>query len=99
MGRSGSGKSTIASLLTRFYDLQQGQILLDGEPIEAYRLADLRRQFALVSQQVHLFNDTVANNIAYAARITSYNVCYTKLLRLYPAWRASRLAPARELGR
>lgn len=68
VGRSGSGKSTIASLLTRFYDLQQGQILLDGEPIEAYRLADLRRQFALVSQQVHLFNDTVANNIAYAAQ-------------------------------
>jgi lipid A export permease/ATP-binding protein MsbA len=67
VGRSGSGKSTIASLLTRFYDIQEGQILLDGHDIREYRLRDLRRQFALVSQNVHLFNDTVANNIAYAA--------------------------------
>jgi subfamily B ATP-binding cassette protein MsbA len=67
VGRSGSGKSTIASLLTRFYDIQQGQILLDGHDICEYRLRDLRRQFALVSQNVHLFNDSVANNIAYAA--------------------------------
>ncbi|MFC3912374.1 lipid A ABC transporter ATP-binding protein/permease MsbA [Pseudaeromonas sharmana] len=67
VGRSGSGKSTIASLLTRFYDIEQGAILLDGVDIRDYRLHALRRQFALVSQQVHLFNDTVANNIAYAA--------------------------------
>lgn len=67
VGRSGSGKSTIASLLTRFYDIKQGEILLDGLNIQDYRLKSLRRQFALVSQHVHLFNDTVANNIAYAA--------------------------------
>ena len=67
VGRSGSGKSTIASLLTRFYDIDSGEILLDGHDIREYRLRDLRRQFALVSQHVHLFNDTVANNIAYAA--------------------------------
>lgn len=67
VGRSGSGKSTIASLLTRFYDLSEGEILLDGVNIQDYRLMALRRQFALVSQNVHLFNDTVANNIAYAA--------------------------------
>ena len=67
VGRSGSGKSTIASLLTRFYDVSQGEILLDGVDIRDYRLMALRRQFALVSQNVHLFNDTVANNIAYAA--------------------------------
>ncbi|MGL4206001.1 MAG: lipid A ABC transporter ATP-binding protein/permease MsbA [Aeromonadaceae bacterium] len=67
VGRSGSGKSTIASLLTRFYDVDEGAILLDGHDIRDYRLRDLRRQFALVSQHVHLFNDTVANNIAYAA--------------------------------
>ncbi len=67
VGRSGSGKSTIASLLTRFYDIQEGQILLDDHDVREYRLRDLRRQFALVSQNVHLFNDTVANNIAYAA--------------------------------
>ncbi|PSJ45583.1 lipid ABC transporter permease/ATP-binding protein [Zobellella endophytica] len=68
VGRSGSGKSTIASLLTRFYDVDQGEIRLDGVDIRAYRLSDLRRQFALVSQHVHLFNDTIANNIAYAAQ-------------------------------
>ena len=67
VGRSGSGKSTIASLLTRFYDNEQGEILLDGVDIREYKLSDLRRQFALVSQQVHLFNDSIANNIAYAA--------------------------------
>lgn len=67
VGRSGSGKSTIASLLTRFYDISQGEILLDGVDLREYKLSDLRRQFALVSQQVHLFNDSIANNIAYAA--------------------------------
>ena len=67
VGRSGSGKSTIASLLTRFYDIEQGEILLDGVNIREYRLSELRKQYALVSQHVHLFNDSVANNIAYAA--------------------------------
>ena len=67
VGRSGSGKSTIASLLTRFYDVSEGAILLDGHDIRDYKLRDLRRQFALVSQHVHLFNDSVASNIAYAA--------------------------------
>ncbi|WP_386686470.1 lipid A ABC transporter ATP-binding protein/permease MsbA [Lonepinella sp. MS14437] len=67
VGRSGSGKSTIANLLTRFYDIEQGEILLDGVNIQDYRLANLRQQCSVVSQQVHLFNDTVANNIAYAA--------------------------------
>lgn len=67
VGRSGSGKSTIASLLTRFYDIQQGEIFLDGEDIRHFRLHSLRNQIALVSQHVHLFNDTIANNIAYAS--------------------------------
>lgn len=67
VGRSGSGKSTIASLLTRFYDIEEGEILLDGVNIREYRLNELRKQYALVSQHVHLFNDSVANNIAYAA--------------------------------
>lgn len=70
VGRSGSGKSTIANLLTRFYDIQQGQILLDGTDLRAYKLASLRNQVALVSQNVHLFNDTIANNIAYARKAT-----------------------------
>ncbi|WP_127957972.1 lipid A ABC transporter ATP-binding protein/permease MsbA [Serratia microhaemolytica] len=66
VGRSGSGKSTIANLLTRFYDIQQGEILLDGHELREYTLSSLRNQVALVSQNVHLFNDTIANNIAYA---------------------------------
>lgn len=66
VGRSGSGKSTIASLITRFYDIQSGEILLDGHDLREYRLSSLRNQVALVSQNVHLFNDTIANNIAYA---------------------------------
>ncbi|WP_420835360.1 lipid A ABC transporter ATP-binding protein/permease MsbA [Mannheimia massilioguelmaensis] len=68
VGRSGSGKSTIANLMTRFYDVSQGEILLDGVNIKDYQLANLRENCAVVSQQVHLFNDTIANNIAYAAK-------------------------------
>ncbi|GAM76466.1 lipid A export ATP-binding/permease protein msbA [Vibrio ishigakensis] len=67
VGRSGSGKSTIANLFTRFYDVDSGEIVLDGHDIKDYTLKNLRSQFALVSQNVHLFNDTIANNIAYAA--------------------------------
>ncbi|WP_299494968.1 lipid A export permease/ATP-binding protein MsbA [uncultured Shewanella sp.] len=67
VGRSGSGKSTIASLITRFYSgLSAGEICIDDMPIEQYSLKSLRKQVALVSQQVTLFNDTIANNIAYA---------------------------------
>lgn len=68
VGRSGSGKSTIANLFTRFYDVDSGEILLDGHDIRDYKLANLRQHFGLVSQNVHLFNDTIANNIAYAAQ-------------------------------
>ncbi|HJV06360.1 MAG TPA: lipid A export permease/ATP-binding protein MsbA [Chromobacteriaceae bacterium] len=65
VGASGSGKTTLVSLLPRFYDPTQGQILLDGIPVEEIRLASLREHIALVSQEVVLFNDTVAANIAY----------------------------------
>lgn len=67
VGRSGSGKSTIANLFTRFYDVDSGEIFVDGHEIRDFTLSNLRSHFALVSQNVHLFNDTVANNIAYAA--------------------------------
>lgn len=67
VGRSGSGKTTLVSLLPRFYDAQQGELLIDGYPIEDYPLGDLRRQIASVGQKVILFDDTVANNIAYGA--------------------------------
>jgi len=65
VGRSGGGKTTLVNLLPRFYELQQGLILLDGLDIRAMTLKNLRQQFALVSQDVILFNDTVFNNIAY----------------------------------
>lgn len=65
VGRSGSGKSTLIKLIPRFYEAESGSILLDGQPLQEYRLADLRRQIALVGQQVMLFDGTVAANVAY----------------------------------
>jgi subfamily B ATP-binding cassette protein MsbA len=65
VGRSGSGKSTLVNLLPRFYNGYQGEILLDDLPIEEYPLAKLRQQFAIVEQQIFLFNASIANNIAY----------------------------------
>lgn len=70
VGRSGSGKSTLASLFPRFYDYEKGEILLDGIALKAYSLSSLREQMALVTQHVVLFNDTVANNIAYGTLAT-----------------------------
>jgi subfamily B ATP-binding cassette protein MsbA len=67
VGASGGGKSTFANLILRFYPHDQGEILLDGVEINRYQLANLRQQIALVTQQVILFNDTIANNIAYGA--------------------------------
>ncbi|MGV6806746.1 MAG: lipid A export permease/ATP-binding protein MsbA [bacterium] len=65
VGRSGSGKSTLVSLIPRFYEFQKGAISVDGTSIRDFRLLNLRRQIALVTQQVSLFNDTIHNNIAY----------------------------------
>jgi ATP-binding cassette, subfamily B, bacterial MsbA len=65
VGRSGSGKSTLVGLLPRFYDVESGQICLDGLDIREYQLKNLRRQISLVSQEVILFDDTIFNNIAY----------------------------------
>ncbi len=65
VGRSGGGKTTMVNLLPRFYEHQEGLVLLDGIDIRALKLSNLREQFALVSQDVVLFNDTVFNNIAY----------------------------------
>ena len=65
VGRSGSGKSTASALFLRFYNAQKGEVQVDGVEIGQYTLESLRKQFAYVSQQVMLFNDTVANNIAY----------------------------------
>jgi ATP-binding cassette, subfamily B, bacterial MsbA len=67
VGRSGGGKTTLVNLLPRFYELQQGLILLDGVDVRALELRNLRSQFSLVSQDIILFNDTIFNNIAYGA--------------------------------
>jgi subfamily B ATP-binding cassette protein MsbA len=67
-GESGSGKSSLLNLLFRFYDPIAGEITLDGVSIDAFRLADLRSRMALVSQDVLLFNTTVAENIGYGKR-------------------------------
>ena len=65
VGRSGSGKSSLVKLIPRFYEPGEGQVLLDGHPLSEYRLADLRRQIAMVGQQVMLFDGSVAANVAY----------------------------------
>ncbi|HEX3123517.1 MAG TPA: lipid A export permease/ATP-binding protein MsbA [Rhodanobacteraceae bacterium] len=67
VGRSGSGKSSLASLIPRFYDPQGGSVQLDGRALNHYSIASLREQIALVGQQVVLFDDTIARNIAYGA--------------------------------
>lgn len=67
VGSSGSGKTTLVSLLPRFYDVINGEILIDDVNIKDYKLLDLRKQFSLVSQNLTLFNDTIANNIAYGS--------------------------------
>ena len=68
VGGSGGGKTTLANLIPRFYSVTDGRILLDDIPIESLKLESLRRQIAWVSQQVMLFNDTIANNVAYGSR-------------------------------
>ncbi len=65
VGRSGGGKTTLVNLLPRFYEILQGTVLLDGIDVRELRLNNLREQFALVSQDIILFNDTIFNNIAY----------------------------------
>ncbi|TCK85613.1 ABC transporter ATP-binding protein [Albibacterium bauzanense] len=65
LGRTGSGKSTIAALLMRMYDVQSGEVLMDDKPISSYNLQDYRRQFGYVPQGVFLFSDTIARNIAF----------------------------------
>ena len=65
-GKTGAGKTTLVSLLTRFYDPDAGQILLDGEDLRDYRIADLRNQFSIVLQEPVLFSTSIEENIAYA---------------------------------
>jgi ATP-binding cassette subfamily B protein len=65
VGATGSGKSTVARLLPRFYDTERGRVLIDGADIRDVRLRDLRRQIGIVFEDTFLFSDTIRNNIAY----------------------------------
>jgi subfamily B ATP-binding cassette protein MsbA len=67
VGLSGAGKTTLANLIPRFYDVREGAILIDGADIRSVNLASLRQAIALVTQDTVLFDDTIANNIAYGA--------------------------------
>jgi ABC-type multidrug transport system fused ATPase/permease subunit len=67
VGQSGAGKSTLINLIPRFYDVVEGAVLIDGHDVRDLRIASLRRSIAVVTQETHLFNDTVLANIAYGA--------------------------------
>ena len=75
VGQSGSGKTTLVDLLPRFYDLENGEILVDGENIKNYKLKDLRSMMGIVNQESILFNDTIFNNIAFGLeKVSEENV-------------------------
>ena len=75
VGQSGSGKTTLVDLLPRFYDLENGEILVDGENIKSYKLKDLRSMMGIVNQESILFNDTIFNNIAFGLeKVSEENV-------------------------
>ncbi|HKQ93304.1 MAG TPA: ABC transporter transmembrane domain-containing protein [Blastocatellia bacterium] len=88
VGQSGAGKSTLINLIPRFYDVVEGAVLIDGHDVRDLRITGLRRSIAVVTQETHLFNDTVRANIAYGA----YDVdCDDEAVR-----RAARAALAEE---
>ncbi len=76
IGTTGSGKSTIANLITRMYDATEGRILIDNEDIKAYNVISLRSQIGYVPQDVFLFSDTIFNNIAFGTEVVSEEVVH-----------------------
>jgi len=86
VGRSGAGKSTISAMMPRFFDPDQGQVLLDGVPLPDYQLSHLRRQIAMVSQKVVLFNDSVRHNIAYGEMRDADDAAVEQAARHAYAW-------------
>ena len=86
VGRSGAGKTTLVSLLPRFYDCSSGVITMDGQDINEVSLISLRSQIALVSQHVTLFNETVAHNIAYGSLDTANEDDIERAAKAAHAW-------------
>ncbi|MBQ9601500.1 MAG: lipid A export permease/ATP-binding protein MsbA [Neisseriaceae bacterium] len=86
VGSSGCGKSTLAHLLPRFYEVTEGVITIDGHDIRDYALSDLRHMMALVSQDIVLFNGTVAENVAYGECAASDTEKITAALKAAHAW-------------
>ena len=85
VGQSGSGKSTIANLITRFYDVNEGQIEIDEENIKAFTKQSLRSQMGLVTQDSILFNDTIKNNVKLGKEDAS-NEAIIDALKVANAW-------------
>jgi ABC-type multidrug transport system fused ATPase/permease subunit len=83
VGPNGCGKSTLVSLLPRFYDPQQGQVLIDGIDVRSVQRRSLRRQFGVVTQETILFNDTVYNNIRYGNRHASREQVFVAAKKAY----------------
>lgn len=86
VGRSGAGKSTLVSLIPRFYRATSGEILLDGVPLSGYSLSGLREQIAIVTQQITLFNDSIARNIAYGSLAASSRDEIVEAAKRADAW-------------
>ena len=86
VGQSGSGKTTLANLIPRFYHATSGRILIDGHPIEAVSLTSLRANVGLVSQDVTLFNDSIAANIAYGGKAGAAREEIVAAARAAHAW-------------
>ncbi len=93
VGASGSGKTTLANLLPRFYHPTSGRILVDGVDLEAIRLASLRANIGLVSQEVVLFNDSIAANIAYGGKIAASEAEIIAAARAAHAWEFIQALP------
>lgn len=85
VGDSGGGKTTTINLLMRFYDRSSGDILLDGQKIENIQIESLRRNIAIVSQRVYIFNDTILNNVAYGSDEVDPDRA-VKALKMVEAW-------------
>ncbi|MCX7252246.1 MAG: lipid A export permease/ATP-binding protein MsbA [Burkholderiales bacterium] len=86
VGSSGAGKTTVVNTLLRFAHVNSGQVLLDGQPIESLRLASLRRHFAVVSQDIVLFDGSIAQNVAYASPLGVDRAKVEQCLRAANLW-------------